>query len=107
MSGIGFFGSAISDSWIPTLTTPVLSDFAWVTQGSATATEQYGGITLYEPAHGNTTSLRILKKAAPATPYTITAGIVVSQWIAKTYNCLGICFRHSSDGQRQLPVGRI
>lgn len=86
--------------WFPTVTTPVLSDFAWVTQGTATATEQHAGITLWEPGHSGT-SARILKKAAPTAPYTITAGFLVSQWWAKTYNMIGLCFRDSASGNLQ------
>jgi hypothetical protein len=86
-------------AWMPTLTTPVLSDFSWVTQGTATATEQLGGITLVEPGHGNTASARILKRAAPATPYTITAAFSLGVWANKMYNILGLCFRQSSDGK--------
>lgn len=92
--------TASSPVWMPTLTTPVLSDFAWVTQGTATATEQYGGITLYEPGHGTAASLRILKKTAPATPYVVTAAIISSMWIPnKPYDFWGLCFRQSSDGK--------
>lgn len=98
--GIYIFDGAARAAWLPPLTTPVLADFAWVTQGTGTATEQYGGITLYEPGHGTAASLRILKKAAPATPYVITAGLVPSLWVAnKTYCHFGLCFRQSSDGK--------
>ena len=94
-------GGGGSLAWMPTVTAPVLANFAWVSQGSATATAQYSGITLVEPGHGNTASARILKMSAPATPYVVTAGFLVSQWWAKTYNMIGLCFRNSSSGNLQ------
>jgi hypothetical protein len=43
----------------------------WVNQGSATIAETDAGLTIYSPAHSGT-SLNMLIKSAPSTPYTIT-----------------------------------
>ena len=86
-------------SWGPIfpLTAPVYGDFAWINQGTATATTTQGGIVLYTPAVAGD-QLRILKKAAPATPYTITAAVLLHLTNAN-YNTAGICWRQSSDGK--------
>lgn len=91
-----------STTWVPwgplfPLTHPVLSDFTWVNQGSATATEGGGGIYLLAPAAGGD-SLKILKKAAPATPYTVTI-MIIPQLHMVDYNQVGLIWRQSSDGK--------
>lgn len=59
------------------LTPPVDANFAWVNQGAATVTLGKFGIALMAPFSGaGTRSLRIRDKAAPATPYTITVGLM-------------------------------
>jgi hypothetical protein len=74
---------------------PVLGDFAWINQGAATTDITKGGIWMDCPAA--TTNMRILKKAAPATPYTITAAFLV-QFLTST-PVVGLCFRQTSDGR--------
>lgn len=84
-------------SWGPIfpLTPPVDADFAWINQGGASVVTTNGFIHLAAPAtSGN--SMRIRKKAAPATPYTITARLHALGSINQIY---GLCFRQSSDGK--------
>jgi hypothetical protein len=75
---------------------PVLADFAWINQGAATAVNTYGGVYVTSPA-GAGTNLSILKKAAPATPYTITAA-VLPNYMAIDFHGGGILFRESGTG---------
>lgn len=88
-------------AWIPwgpifPMTPPVLGNFTWVNQGEATAAVTNGGIYLYTPKSG--TNVRVLKKAAPARPYTITA-CYLSHIMASNYLACGLVFRQSSDGK--------
>jgi len=91
-------------AWVPwgpifPLTAPVLTEFAWINQETATAVETKGGIYLLAPAQSGD-DFRILKKAAPSTPYTITAVFLQLQFAANYSSC-GISFRQSSDGKFQ------
>ena len=74
---------------------PVLGDFAWVNQGGATAITTNGGIHLNAPATASH-SMRVLKQAAPATPYTITVAFIGNH---QANSILGIGWRQSSDGK--------
>lgn len=76
---------------------PDLGDFAWVNQGSATATKANSAIFMTVPANAST-NLRVLKKAAPSTPYAITAAFVPLLFGATTNN-FGLVYRQSSDGK--------
>ena len=81
----------------PTPTKPVVSDFAWINQGTATAVDDPEGIylnALAAAAH----DLKILKKAAPSTPYTITA-LFLRNCLSSGNASVGLCFRQSSDGK--------
>jgi hypothetical protein len=49
---------------------PVVSSFAWVNQGSATATDRSYGISMASPFSSGD-SFRMLTKAAPSTPYEV------------------------------------
>lgn len=79
---------------------PVLADFTWVNQGSATATQDTG-ILLSAPVTGSTstTSCAILKKTAPSTPYTIRAAMKGLAAISGDTGSFGLCFRESSTGE--------
>ena len=79
---------------------PVDSEFAWVNQGGASVTTTNGGIHLHAPA-GSGNNMRIRKKAAPATPYTITAGFLPMVGPANYSGC-GLCFRQSSDNKLHI-----
>lgn len=81
------------------LTPPVLGDFAWVNQGAATAVATYGGIYL-DAVAGAGDNCRILKKAAPATPYTVTAAFMVDAYRPpNTPRQGGILFRGAGTGK--------
>lgn len=57
-------------------TRPTLADFAWVNQGSASATTDANGNIVLVGVSAATT-YKILKKAAPSTPYTIEAAMTI------------------------------
>lgn len=76
--------------------TPLVADFAWVNQGSATAVDQGGCIFLDTPrALGD--SFRILKKAAAGSTFTVTAAFRLMAGNANTK--FGIILRESSSGK--------
>jgi hypothetical protein len=79
------------------LTPPVLADFAWINQGGATAVNTYGGVYLSAPA-GAGDNVRLLKKAAPGTPYTITAAFIPNLSHLNYSQC-GLAFRESGSGK--------
>jgi len=76
------------------------SDFAWINQGSATATDHNGTVLLTAPAAAGE-NIRLLKKAPPSTPYSIIAAFVPCVTIAGGTGqpSFGICFRESSTGK--------
>lgn len=92
-------GSAFAP-WGPIfpLTPPVDGDFSWVNQGSATVDATKGGIHLNDPANASL-ALRVRVKTAPATPYAITAAVVVH--LVGTAGGGGLCFRESGTGELQ------
>ena len=72
---------------------PVLGSFGWINQGGATASTTYGGIYLVAPAQAGT-SVRLLVKAAPATPYTVDV-VVLNGWQAQNAPSICAIFRES------------
>ena len=78
-------------------TEPDDDDFAWINQGTATVDTTHGGIHLEVPTSVGA-NLRIRKKAAPSTPYTITAQFL-PQYYGTFYYHYGLCWRQSSDGK--------
>jgi len=89
-------------AWVPwgpifPMVPPVLGDFTWVNQGTATADDTYGGIHLLAPAVSGD-QLRSLVKSAPATPYSIVACFIPLVFNVN-YNHVGILWRQSSDGK--------
>ncbi len=105
-SGLAFSGNTLINTGTsggagaiyPAFTAPVDGDFAWINQGSATVTVNgNGGIRLRAPANA-TTSMRVRKKAAPSTPYTITACFLIDL-PHFAFLKAGLCFRQSSDGK--------
>ena len=92
------WAAAGGSAYYPAFTAPVDGDFAWINQGSATVTvNANGGIRLRAPASA-TTSMRVRKKSAPSTPYTITACVLVDLGHFAFLKA-GLCFRQSSDGK--------
>lgn len=89
-------------AWVPwgplfPFTAPVDGDFSWTNQGGASVVTTQGGIYLLAPANAGA-SLRIRRKAAPSTPYTITAAFAASILNLSNQRA-GLCFRQSSDGK--------
>lgn len=81
------------------LTAPVDGDFAWVNQGSATTSAQtiYGGSAIYFATIAEAaTNIRLRVKAAPSTPWTITAAFLPTVLNA---GGVGMVYRQSSDGK--------
>lgn len=79
------------------MTPPVSGDFAWINQGSTTIDTTNGGIYIETPATSGT-NIRLRKKSAPATPYTVTVALIPNLYPANYSNC-GIGWRQSSDGK--------
>lgn len=71
----------VGGEWIHTIpgcgivTPPVLGDFTWVNQGSATAVSTYGGVYMEGPQDTGANE-RVLKKALPSAPWTVTVGFI-------------------------------
>ncbi len=80
-------------------TPPVENDFVWINQGSATIDHTLGPGILQSPAGDTSFNLRIRKKAAPATPWTLTAAWIYNIKTGTTNSTAGICVRQSSDGK--------
>lgn len=86
-------------AWVPwgplfAFTEPVSGDFAWVNQGTSSVATTNGGIFFRAPAAAGT-NIRVRKKAAPSTPYVITAAFHQ----VGPQSAAGLCFRQSSDGK--------
>ena len=82
---------------LPLTIPPTVANWTWVNQEAATAVETNGGIALTAPIQTGD-DWRLLVRAAPSTPYTITAGIL-SNLMPVDYAGLGIGWRQSSDGK--------
>lgn len=76
---------------------PVLADFTAVNQGSATISDARGTLEVVAPTSSGD-NLRIWKKTAPATPYTITAALLPTM-PGVNFFVAGIGWRQSSDGK--------
>jgi hypothetical protein len=76
---------------------PILGDFTWVNQGSATADATDGAVTIEAPAVSGD-SLRALVQSVPATPWTLTMGFM-SLTTEALYQHLGGCYRESGTGK--------
>lgn len=90
--------------WVPwgpiwPMAAPILADFAWINQGAAAAVNTNGGIYMSAVGTG-ADNIKILKRAAPATPYTITVGFI-PEFIDANYQFVGMVFRESSTGRLQ------
>lgn len=91
-------------AWVPwgpiyPLTAPVDADFAWINQGSASVTATTSSIYLRAPVSSGD-SVRLRKKTAPSTPYTITAGFLAPLvGLLGSGQYAGLSFRQSSDGK--------
>ena len=86
-------GLGYGPAWVK----PVIADFGWINQGGATAVDDDNGIYLSVAAEASY-NLRILKKAAPATPYTLTA-LFLANLVPINYSACGLLWRQSADGK--------
>ena len=78
------------------LTPPMLADFSWTNQGSSSVSDAHGGLYLTAAA-GASPNLRVLHKAQPAKPYTITARFsLLSRTVGAQAG--GLCWRDSAGG---------
>lgn len=89
-------------AWVPwgplfPFTAPNDASYAWVNQGGASVSTTNGGIFLRAPANAGV-NLRIRKKAAPATPYTVTVAFLPTL-VSLNYQSCGVLFRESSSGK--------
>lgn len=80
------------------LTDPALQTFAWVNQGGASVDTSKGGLVLTAPA-ASSQNFRVYKMAAPATPYKITVGFMVTWGVISGDPQVGLCFRESGSGK--------
>lgn len=101
---IGSISGGSSLPWV-TYTAPVDGDFAWINQGGASIATRTSPtrLVLTAPADGSN-NLRLRKKSAPATPYTLTAWLYPSLAVvggSNDPNC-GIAFRESGSGKLHL-----
>jgi hypothetical protein len=80
-------------------TPPTLGDFAWINQSTATVTAQADGTILMLGVPSSLTSVNMLKKAAPATPYSITMMMVPLFTSTASNPGVGLGWRESSSGK--------
>ena len=78
---------------------PTVSNWTWVNQGSATATDQTDTIFFQDQLTGTSTiSWRMLARAIASAPYTYTVGIIPQPCITN-YMSIGIGLRDSASGK--------
>lgn len=92
-------------AWIPwgpifPVTPPIDANYAWINQGGASVVANAGSVFLLAPA-GSGINWRIRKKAAPATPYTIT-GMFLITGLFPDFHQMGLLFRNASSGKLAL-----
>jgi hypothetical protein len=76
------------------------ADFTWVNQGGATVSDQNGTMFLRAPpSAGN--NLRILKRTAPSTPYSVIGAFEIIKF-QESEESGGLLFRKNSDGKAHL-----
>jgi hypothetical protein len=77
---------------------PILTDYTWVNQGGASATQDTGVINMHYPAYWPD-SCAILKRTLSAAPYRLTA-FVSYYWVSSpTIQRGGLILRESSSGK--------
>lgn len=94
------YSGSVWTPWGPIfpMTPPVDGDFAWINQGTASVDTTNGGICLTVPAVAASVNWKIRKKAAPATPYVITAAFLLDSLFEAGWQA-ALCFRQASDGK--------
>lgn len=97
-TGSAWVSQEIDRPWRGVFTKPVDSAFAWINQSTATIATTRGGLLLRDDTPTSGFNWRIRKKAAPSTPYTITAAFMLGVADSGLAGG-GLCFRQSSDGK--------
>ena len=79
------------------------SSFTWINQSTTTATDLTGnvGIKLIPPT-GTGQNLRILKRAAPSTPYTVYGAFNLGLHMSTGVSHAGLCFRESGTSKIKI-----
>jgi hypothetical protein len=78
------------------VTEPILTDFTWVNQGTATTNTTGGGIAMITPSGSENN--RLLVKSAPTAPYTVTIAMTV--WTNDgNYEGGGMLVRNNTSGK--------
>lgn len=81
------------------LAKPLVADFTWVNQGTATAADTDRGVVLTHVDHAST-QLRALAKAKPAAPFTLTTKLRYNG-VRRDYAGFGIGWRKSSTAENR------
>lgn len=74
-------GGSGSGAFHAALTAPAVADYTWVNQGGATVTSESTGFQINAP-NALAENLRLLVKAVPASPYTITICTLIEMYFA-------------------------
>ena len=88
--------ATVSSNGEASLTAPVLANFTWLNQGSATATASSGTIYLQAPAAAGN-NIRGLEITPGSTPWTVVVKLLPNNFGAN-YNTCGLYYRNSTSG---------
>ena len=75
--------------------------WAWVNQGTATATVQYGSLGLYTPANSGD-QIRLVLQAVPSGTWTFEGKFRGFRWLAVNYATFGLALRESATSKLEL-----
>ena len=75
------------------------TDFTWVNQGSSTVTDNAGGSIFLSAPTATGENVRLLKRSAPSTPYTLYASFSPNMNDTAGLPSCGIGFREDSSGE--------
>ena len=78
---------------------PTSGSFIAVNQGTSTLTTLSGSLLLTAFPDGTANNRHLYVQNAPATPYTLTVGMILNIWPAPNPTMGGLCFRESSTGK--------
>lgn len=77
---------------------PAAASWSWINQGSCSIADDRGAVLMTVPGTASGTENRIVKKAAPSVPYTITAAFLASLY-PTNYRGFQLVFRESGSGK--------
>jgi hypothetical protein len=79
---------------------PVLADFTWENQSTATAVDTYGGVYMenMDSSRANSHNLNMLLQTVPNTPYSIVLGYI-PKWDWEVFGLNGGALRNSTNGK--------